>query len=460
MTIQEFDAIVIGAGPAGAGAAIAASREGLRVLLVDENDAAGGQVFRQPIAKAATAPTADALAGEALRASLAASDVVLSFGHRVWFVEPGFRVCAVGPAGPVEWRASRLVVASGAQERHRPVPGWTLPGVIGLAGATNLLKAHRVLPGRCVLVAGTGPLLLYVAATILEAGGEIAGIVDARGCADWLRAVPQLLARPDLMLRGAKWYLALRRAGVPIHHGHILSRVEGTGAVARAIVTPIADSIAPIAFDCDSVCYGYGLMSATEIARLLGVEHEFVPERGGWVPVMANNGATSVPGLYLCGDGAGVIGAAAASIQGSRVGAALARISDVPGNQSLLARAKRFGAAMTALAEPPAAALDAITPETIVCRCENLSRATLDEAIGAGAQTVNALKAATRCGMGACGGRVCEDTAAALIADSTGLSRAAIGHATSRPPLRPVPLGVLAGEFDYASLPMPEPAPQ
>jgi len=460
MTIQEFDVIVIGGGPAGAGAALAASREGLRVLLVDENDAAGGQVYRQPIAKAATAPTADALAGDALRATLAASDVVLSFGHRVWFVESGFRVCAVGPAGPIEWRASRLVVASGAQERHRPVPGWTLPGVIGLAGATNLLKAHRVLPGRRVLVAGTGPLLLYVAATILESGGEIAGIVDARGRADWLCAIPRLIARPDLMMRGAKWYLALRRAGVPIHHGHILSRVEGTSTVARAIVQPIADAAAPITIDCDSVCYGYGLMPATEIARLLGVEHEFVPERGGWVPVMADDGATSVPGLYLCGDGAGVIGAAAASIQGARVGAALAGTSRTPVNPSMLARAKRFGAAMTALAEPPAAALDAITPETIVCRCENLSRATLDDAIHAGAHTVNALKSATRCGMGACGGRVCEDTAAALIADATGLPRAAIGQATSRPPLRPVPLGVLAGEFDYASLPMPEPAPQ
>jgi thioredoxin reductase/bacterioferritin-associated ferredoxin len=460
MTIPEFDVIVIGGGPAGAGAAIAASREGLRVLLVDENDTAGGQVYRQPIAPSAMAPTADATAGEALRARLAASDVVLSFGHRVWFVESGFRVCAVGPAGPVEWRASRLVVASGAQERHRPVPGWTLPGVIGLAGATNLLKAHRVLPGRRVVVAGTGPLLLYVAASILEAGGQVAAIVDARGRADWLRVVPQLLARPDLMARGAKWYFALRRAGVPIHHGHILSRVEGVGVVAQAVVKPIADKGDAIPIDCDSVCYGYGLMPATEIARLLGVEHAFLPERGGWVPVMADDGATSVPGLYLCGDGAGVIGAAAASIQGERVGVALARTSSAPGNSPLLARAKRFGAAMTTLAEPPAAALDAITPETIVCRCENLSRATLDDAIRAGAHTVNALKAATRCGMGACGGRVCEDSAAALIADATGLSRAEIGQATARPPLRPVPLGVLAGEFYYASLPMPEPAPQ
>jgi bacterioferritin-associated ferredoxin len=303
-------------------------------------------------------------------------------------------------------------------------------------------------------------LLLYVAATILESGGEVAGIVDARGRADWLRAVPQLLARPDLMMRGAKWYLALRRAGVPIHHGHILSRVEGPGNVARAFVKPIAGDDAPIAIDCDSVCYGYGLMPATEIARLLGVEHEFGPGRGGWAPVMAKDGATSIPGLYLCGDGAGVIGAAAASIQGARVGVALVQASATPDNPSMLARAKRFGAAMTRLAEAPAAALYEITPETIVCRCENLSRATLDEAIRAGAHTVNALKAATRCGMGACGGRVCEDTAAALIAVTTGLPRAAIGQATSRPPLRPVPLGVLAGEFDYASLPMPEPAPQ
>jgi NAD(P)H-nitrite reductase large subunit len=442
---------------------MAAAAAGLRVLLVDENAAAGGQVYRSP-APGAGGP--DSGIGDALRARLSTSGVECRFGHRVWFVEPGFRICAVEADRAVEWHARFLILSGGAQERHRPVPGWTLPGVIGLAGATNLLKAQGILPGHRVLVAGAGPLLLLVAATILKAGGTVAGVVDASSRPRWLAALPAMASRPDLLLRGAGWYLSLLRAGVPILHGHALRAIEGADQVEGARAAPLlATAEAATDIACDSVCYGFGLMPATEMARLLGVPHDYDPALGGWFPRIDEDGATAVENLFICGDGAGVLGAAAATRQGTLTGRAVARAAgkDALASAAMRRRAKqagRFGAAMTRLAAPPAETLAAITPGTIVCRCENLTRDTLDQAVAGGAWTINGLKAATRCGMGPCGGRICEDTAAALIGAATGLSRKEIGQGSPRPPLRPVPLAAIAGEFDYFALPMPEPAPQ
>ncbi len=463
MSVARCDLVVIGAGPAGASAALAAAEAGLKVVLFDENAAAGGQVYRAPAWGSAAGP--DGAAGDALRESLAASSVECRFGHRVWFVERGFRICAVGAEGPVECRAPTLVVATGAQERHRPIPGWTLPGVIGLAAATNLLKAQRILPGRRVLVAGSGPLLLLVAATILEAGGTVAGVVDASDRGDWLRALPELAGRPDLIARGAGWYLSLLRSGASLLHGHALRRIEGGSSVESATAAPIGGG-AEIRLACDSVCYGFGLMPATDITRLLGAAHRFDCGLGGWFPQTAAGGATNLPGLFVCGDGAGILGAAAAGIRGRLAGLAAARAAGraVAAPAPILvrqaARAARFGAAMTRLANPPDALLAAITPETIVCRCEGVRRIDLEAAMAGGAVTLSGLKSVTCCGIGPCGGRICEDGVAALIAAATGRSREEIGQGTARPPLRPVPLAAVSGAFDYAALPMPEPAPQ
>jgi bacterioferritin-associated ferredoxin len=122
-------------------------------------------------------------------------------------------------------------------------------------------------------------------------------------------------------------------------------------------------------------------------------------------------------------------------------------------------RAARFGSAMTRIGNVGDGAIASLASDVTMCQCERLSRATLDTAIADGCATVNDLKAATRCGMGACGGRLCEDAAARLIALTAGRTRTEVGQATGRPPLRPVDLDALAGEFDYDALPMAAPAP-
>jgi thioredoxin reductase/bacterioferritin-associated ferredoxin len=471
---MQYDAIIIGAGPAGAAAAMTCAELGLSVLMLDEQESAGGQVWRAPsvVSKDSAGDHAE---GDALRRRLAESGVVCRFGRRVWLVERGFTVHSIAEDGLEQDSAPAVIVASGATERHLPVPGWTLPGVLGLAAATILVKSFGILPGRRVLVAGVGPLLPLVAHLIRRAGGTVAAVVDANPARAWIARPRALLSRPDLLARGFLWRAGMARSRVPWMARHLVRRIDGVEGVEAVTVTPVNTDWTPRAggkerrIACDAVCIGFGLMPSTEITRLLGADHHFDASCGGWCPTLDADQATSISGLYACGDGAGVLGAAAAPMRGmlAALGAArsLGRLTPdafdrrAKRPRAALVKAATFGRAMTMLTTLPPGIAAAIDGEAIVCRCELLSRATLDQAIANGAVTLNELKAVTRCGMGPCGGRLCEEAAAHLIAAGTGRSRADLRPATARPPIRPLPLGALGPELDYADLPLPEPAP-
>jgi thioredoxin reductase len=384
-------------------------------------------------------------------------------------------VHALSRDGASSLQGAALIVANGAQERHLPFAGWERPGVMGLAAATVILKAQRVLPGRRVVVAGAGPLLLVVAKAIAEGGGRVVAIVDAHPRRAWLASVAALASRPDLVARGAGWVAALRRRRVPMLHGHRLHGVSGDAASLRAQVVPVDRNgglragATPIELECDAVCCGYGLMPATDVTRLVGAAHDYDAGRGGWHASIDADQRCNLPRLYASGDVAGVVGAAAAPWQG-RI-AALAAALDLGRIDSRMHelrcadakrardRASRFGAAMTRLASIGDGAVASIANDVIMCQCEGLTRAKLETAIDDGCATLNDLRAATRCGMGPCGGRLCEDAAARLVAMRTGRTREAVGQPTGRPPLRPVALDALAGEFDYDALPIAAPSP-
>jgi len=474
---MSLDLAVIGAGPAGGSAALEAARLGLSVALVEESAAPGGQVWRAPGAGLAAGTDPDAMAGAALRAAIAAAPIERLFGARVWLIgraEHGFRIDLVreGRAETIEARA--LLLATGAHERIVPFPGWTLPGVIGLAAATILLKSQRMLPGRRVVVAGCGPLLAVVAAGILKAGGQVAAVVDLDSRTGWLAALPALAARPDLLAQGAGWVARILRAGVPIFSRHTVIAAEGTDAVQHVRIAPCDADGAPMpgaaarVIEADALAIGHGLVPDTAATRLLRAEHRFDPDRGGWHAVRDAEMQSSVPGLWLAGETGGIGGAAVAELSGRMAGASVAHAAgrlDGAAYRAIaeplrarLAKASRAGAAMARKMRAREAMVAAIAPDTVVCRCEDVTRAEIEAAIADGAGDVNQLKQWTRCGMGPCQGRMCGEAAAGILARHVG-GREAAGLWTGRAPLRPVPMQALLGDFDYADIPIPPPAP-
>jgi thioredoxin reductase/bacterioferritin-associated ferredoxin len=459
--MSTHDIVVIGAGPAGAEAAIAARSFGLDVLVLDEAADAGGQVYR-------IGPESKASSGEILRQRLTESGAQLAFGYRVWTLSKtssGFRIAAVGSSSTIVAEASAVIVASGAIERFYPRPGWTLPGVIGLGAATVMMKTYGVLPGRRVLVAGPGPLAPLVAHLVQQYGGKVVALSDPNPRHVWLKALPAIASRPSLLLEGARWITSLRAKGVPVIYEWRIRSIEGTD---HAEHVRLVRGARERRFDVDAVCFGDGLFPSTEIYRLLGAEIVYRPERGGWVPKLDTGQRTTIPKLYAAGDGAELLGVAAAPLTGRIAALAAARDlgkiteSEYHGGWTAardhLGRVSRFGRAFAQMMRPRSWTVKEVSDNTIVCRCDDVTAGQIRNAVAEGASEINALKAATRCGMGPCGGRMCGEAAAALM-ECSGINRESVGYWTARPPLRPVPISALTGRFDYADIPVREPAP-
>lgn len=452
---------IIGAGPAGSNAAIRAASLGVDVLLIDEKPAAGGQVYHAP-----DKPQALRDEGDRLRKRLANSGARCLFEHRLWHIGGERHLLLDGPEGPVKVKAKAILIATGAIERWHPFPGWTLPGVIGLAAATILFKAHGIMPGQRVVVAGPGPLAPLVANLIREAGGSVVALVDPAPFSAWLRATPALLTQPEQAFRGARWIVSLKRSGTPILHRHKIQSATSTGT---GLMVEIADHKGQVSqFDADALCVGAGLQPTTDTARLIGADIRYDALLGGWIPVLDSDGRMSVPFAYAAGDGAAVRGAIPAVHAGNLAALAAALdLGHIEARQAeplmkterrALLQATRLGKAMGRLMMPSPDALGDLPDSSVVCRCEDIDAAAVRAAITDGATTVNALKSATRCAMGPCGGRVCVEGLTALL-EQSGIAREAILPPTARTPLRPVPLSGLTGTFEYSDIPLPEPSP-
>lgn len=475
---REREFLVLGAGPAGVGAALAAAECGVETLIVDAARTSGGQVYRampEPFRAAAGAPdNPDQMLGARQREALLESQVERALGRKVWSVTPGFRVDALGPKGPEHWRCRALMAATGTTERIIPFPGWTLPGVIGLGAATLLLKSQMILPGSRTLVAGCGPLLVAVAAGVLKAGGSVAAVLDLSGPGDWLKSVPAMTAQPGLLLRGLRWLGAIRAAGVPVLSRETIREVRPKGERLELITQPVDAERRPIptgvgtVFEADCVAVGHGLVPATEVTRLLQARHEFRPERGGWIAHRDSHCRTTVEGLFAAGDSAGISGAAAAYLEGRIAGLTAALdLGRVDAKQhremstpiaGRLRRAARFGAAMARLMALRPGQVEGVDGDTVICRCEDVTRSEIEAALDRGACQVNQLKSWTRCGMGPCQGRMCGETAASLVAARVG-SREQAGLWTARAPIRPIDLEALYGDLAYVDIPIPQEAP-
>ncbi len=454
---ERADIIVIGGGPAGLAAASEAAQRGASAVLIDEQPALGGQVYRAVEANRARGKTLDAdyAEGATLADAFRASGALAIHEASVWLVEPDGTIGFSRAGAATLMKAERVIVATGAVERAMPIPGWTLPGVMTVGAAQILLKTAGLVPQGRVWIAGSGPLLRLYAAQALAAGGRLAGIIDTtpsgnrrsafRHAGGALRALGELR-------KGLAWTQAIKQAGVPWISGAHDLRAEGDGDGTLAAISFTVDG-ARRREPADTLLLHIGVVPNVQITRALDIEHDWDTSQRAFRPRCDAWGATSLPAVMIAGDGAGIIGAAASAIAG-RLAAlealhALGKLSQATRDE---AAAPLLRARARALAIRPfldalfAPAPEFLVPaeETIVCRCEEVTAGTLRQSVALGCLGPNQLKSFTRCGMGPCQGRTCGLTVAEVIASARGASVADVGYYRLRFPIKPLTLGELA----------------
>jgi hydrogen cyanide synthase HcnB len=452
MTRPALQPVIVGAGPAGIRAAQTLAAHGLRPIVIDEAARAGGQIYRRSPAHFKRTP--QTLYGtEAARATAvhAAIDGLRDrIDHRpdslVWNVQDHQLDVLHGPTQTTRTVPyGQLIVATGATDRVLPVSGWTLPGVYTLGGAQVALKFQGCAIGSRVVFAGTGPLLYLVAYQYAKAGVDVAAVLDTARFADQLAAVPAMLRQPAVFAKGVYYVAWLRAHGVALHNGVRLVRMQGDQRV-RSVVW--AEGGHERSLDCDAVGFGYALRSETQLADLLGCRFAFAPMHRAHLPERDAAGRSSVPGVYLAGDGAGIMGADAAEWAGEL--AALTLLADhglavdtqrANGLQQKLEKLTGFRAGLERAFPFPEDWAAQAPDELVVCRCENVTAGELRRAVAdSGADEMNRLKALTRVGMGRCQGRMCGVAAAEILAQATGQPVQQVGRFRGQAPIKPIPI--------------------
>ena len=461
---QHFDVAVLGAGPAGLAAAGSAAAGGAQVALLDSNPRPGGQYWRHRESDQGTSH-----AGwpdfQRLRAAAAQHDrVTFHYGAAVWQIEPvaggGFSVHATTGSGDLLLSARALVLAPGAYDRQLPFPGWTLPGVFTAGGVQALLKGQGVLAGSRIVVAGTGPFLVAVAAGLAQAGARVAGVFEAGSAPLSFARHPVALARNAGKLREAAHYAGvLARHRIPYRTRTAVVAAHGVDEVTGVQVAKLDGNwhVLPGTgrrIDCDTVAVGYGFTPQLELAVQLGCATRLDVD-GSLVAVVDKDQQSTVPGVYLAGEATGVGGAQLAVAEGRIAGGQAARpaggatLRDAGDRRSRRQRsAQRLFAAALHEAYPVRTGwMTWPAPSTTVCRCEEVSLGAIDEAITElGATDPRAVKLYARPGMGLCQGKVCGYATACLVAQRSGrdVTVADLQAIANRPIAQPVTLGALA----------------
>lgn len=460
--------VIVGAGPAGIRAAQALVAQGLRPIILDEAARAGGQIYRQP-PQGFQRPKSALYGFEHRKADAvhrAMADVMPQVDYRpgslVWNVEgKTLDVLHDGISTAVPY--THLILATGATDRVLPFPGWLTPGVYTLGGAQVALKFQGCAIGSRVVFMGTGPLLYLVAYQYAKAGADVAAVLDTASFADHMAGLPGLLRAPALLAKGLYYMAWLRAHGVPLRRGVRPVAVQGDE---RVTAFTYRQGNRTHSVPCDAVAYGLALRSETQLASLVGCEFAFSTRDRNWIPRRDAAGRTSVPGVYVAGDGAAIGGADAAELAGER--AALALLEDTGHAhdarrahqlQMRLAANDRVRATLERAFPFPQDWAAGIADDTVLCRCEEVTAGTVRQAVReTDAQELNRVKALTRVGMGRCQGRMCGAAAAEVLAQACGLTPADVGRLRNQPPVKPVPVRVVCVERQDKAPAMPMPA--
>lgn len=459
-----YDLAIIGAGPAGMSAAICAADHGLKVALLDEQANLGGQIYRklyQPSLKDESILGPDYYQGRDLITQVQKCQIDYFFEANVWQVtcpekndstslEINLSIKQQGQ----QLKARKLLIATGAQERPTPFPGWTLPGVMTCGAAQILLKTSAMTPASPLVIVGSGPLLLLIAAQLHRAGVSISGLLDTRPKGRYVEALPHLAAALNnlpLLAKGLALMAEIKKANIPVYK-------NVTGLTALANPSERLDKVSFKAgnqhqeITCTTLLTHQGVVPNVQLSRALQLDHVWHQNQACWHPVKDEWGQSSHPDIYVAGDGSGITGAKGAANTG--------RIAALKIAQSL---AKINQSQLTKLAQSPTKKLaketcirpfldklyypaqSFLTPEddTLVCRCEEVSAKDIRHMVKQGCTGPNQTKAFSRVGMGPCQGRLCGLTVSNIIAEESLSTPEEVGYYQIRNPIKPVNLSEL-----------------
>lgn len=425
-----IDVAVVGAGPAGLAAALAAGRLGCEVTLIDTGSGPGGQMYRPGmllpgggqaradkerlpprLARIRQAGPVRHLAATWVGQAARGDDGVVT----LWVGGP-----EGGAETTVEVRA--VVLATGAAELVLPFPGWDLPGVTTAGAAQALLKSQGVTVGRRVLVGGSGPLLLPVAAGLAQAGVRVVAVLEATPAPAALPQAAGLAAFPGQLPEAAGHAATLARHEVPVRTGYAVVGCQGTDRVERAVIARLDQGWRPLPGSrqeeaVDAVHVSFGFSPALELPRALGCAEVRPASRPTAAVACDADQATSVPGVFAAGEVTGIGGADVAELEGYLAGTSAARYlgrldpaAYAERTQTLrtrLAGARRLAAAVEEAYPLRPGWLEWPDAGTIACRCQETPWSQISAAVADGARDVTAVKDATGCGTGDCRARVC-----------------------------------------------------
>ena len=418
--MTTFDVAVIGGGPAGIAAAAIAAEQGRRVIVIDESPRLGGQIWRHRAGRAI--PTARRWIERVERSRAEHLD-----GATVFDVHDdgtnGFALGIERGGASLRHHAHAIVIATGARERFVPFPGWTLPGVIGIGGAQALLKSGTSFARKRVVIGGSGPLLLPVAAALAHDGARVRLVAEQASLARVASFAAGLWSRPNALVDAARYRAGF--LGTPYRTGEWISEARGDGALREVVVT---DGRTSRTIPCDALCTGYGLVPSTELALHLGCA------TANGVVTVDDRQMTTVPNVFCAGEPTGIGGVDLALIEGEIAGRCVASREDASTLRALQATRANLRTMATAMDRAFALRDELRTlakPETIVCRCEDVPLGAIDRA-----WSPRQAKLYTRAGMGPCQGRVC----GAALTFVCGWP-----HDTVRLPIAPASLGSLTG---------------
>lgn len=453
---SHYQLAIIGAGPAGMAAAAEAAASGATCVVFDEQPAPGGQIYR---AVETPAAVERAVFGPDYWRGLELTRVLRECGAdyvpraTVWQVSAIREIGVTVDGVATLITADQVIVATGALERPFPVSGWTLPSVMTAGGAQVLLKSAAVVADGAVFV-GTGPLLYLVVWQYLQAGVSVKAVLDTTPRSNYLRAarhLPGALRAPKYLMKGIEMIRGIYKARVPLIRGVTDLRLLGEDSVSAVEYRRASDWQR---IEADQVFLHQGVTPNVNLAYSIGCQHTWNETQLCWQAITDLWGQTSIDGIAIAGDGAGINGAVAAEHQGRMAAlGALYRLDIIdvherdrraaPLRNALVAE-RRIRPFLETLYRPLKCFRVPRHDDTIVCRCEEVNVAQIRKAVAVGCVGPNQLKSFSRCGMGPCQGRLCGLTVSELIADMTELPVSEVGYYRLRPPIKPLLLEELA----------------